>query len=105
MVGERDLGPLDQAGHCMPVTMLDNVDEAVDEVGTLGLEADLLKIRHRLCRIDEVDALPAREIDEVACRQIALAVLCRRQIAEFGHDMGDAEQPVEIRAADMDAAI
>ena len=88
----------------MSVAMLDDVDEAVDQVGAFGLIADLAKMRHRLGGVEQVDALPCREIDEVAGRQVALAVLGRRQIAELRHHMGDAEQPVEVGAADMDAA-
>lgn len=99
------LARFDQAGHRMPVTMVDNMDEAVDKVGPLGLEADLPQIRHCLGGVDQVDALPGREVDEIARRQIAFVVLGPGQIAELGHDVGDAEQPVEVGAADMDAAI
>ncbi len=89
----------------MALTVLDDVDHPVDKVGTRRVVADLPEICHRLVRIERIDALPCGEVEEIGDGQVALAVLRRGHVAQFRHDAGDAEQTVEIGAADMHAGI
>ena len=102
-VGQRDLRALDAGCRGMALPVADDVDHALDEVGAGGLVADLAQVGHRLVGVKQVDALPCGQVVVVANRQVALAVLRRRPVAQFRHQVGDAYEPVEIGAADMDA--
>ncbi len=105
VIGDGDLRAFHRDGEPVSALVLDDPHEPSHEVGPAAVALEVQEIAHHLGLVEPVDRRPRGEVVVGRGRHRQTRPLQRTAEPEQGHDDAQAEQAVEVRAADPDAVV
>ena len=80
-------------------------NEAVHQIPAFGLVPDLSQLPQNVPLVELVDPMPGGQLMIMVGGQVALAVRGKTAKTQMRHHALEAEQPIEVGATDVDAAV
>ena len=101
--GSLDLGLLHDGGQAVAFAQFQHVHQALVQALVAVVGAQVARLGQGLGRVQPLDQVPGREVEEHAAGHFAAAG-AGVAVAQQRHELGQVEPVVEVRAADVHAA-